>query len=201
MEEFILCLLCSIERVIRMIDRSGYRSNVGIILLNSKNEVFWGKRIKQDSWQFPQGGIKPGESPEQAMYRELTEEIGLHPYHVEIIGRTRDWLRYDVPDQWIRRDWRGNYKGQKQIWYLLRLLGRDCDVSLRTSVRPEFDAWRWNQYWVELESVVEFKRQVYKQALTELARLLNRPPFGRNGYSRTAQPDKEQIAAPTKQGE
>ncbi len=168
-----------------MIDRNGYRSNVGIILLNSKNEVFWGKRIKQDSWQFPQGGIKPGESPEQAMYRELTEEIGLHPWHVEIIGRTRDWLRYEVPDEWIRRDWRGNYKGQKQIWYLLRLVGRDCDVSLRTSVRPEFDAWRWNQYWVELESVVEFKRQVYRQALIELSRLLSRPPtpFG-NGYGR-----------------
>jgi putative (di)nucleoside polyphosphate hydrolase len=82
------------------------------------------------------------------------------------------------------------------------LLGRDCDVSLRTSVRPEFDAWRWNQYWVELESVVEFKRQVYKQALTELARLLNRPPFDRNGYSRVSRTDKEQIAvAPVKQGE
>ena len=80
-----------------MIDRNGYRSNVGIILLNSKNEVFWGKRIRQDSWQFPQGGIKPGESPEQAMYRELTEEVGLRPWHVQILGRTRDWLRYDVP--------------------------------------------------------------------------------------------------------
>ena len=163
------------QRVNRMIDRNGYRSNVGIILLNSKNEVFWGKRIKQDSWQFPQGGIKPGESPEQAMYRELTEEVGLHPWHVEIIGRTRDWLRYEVPDQWIRRDWRGNYKGQKQIWYLLRLVGRDCDVSLRASVRPEFDAWRWNQYWVELESVVEFKRQVYRQAL-DRTRASAKPP-------------------------
>ena len=148
-----------------MIDRNGYRSNVGIILLNSKNEVFWGKRIKQNSWQFPQGGIKAGESPEQAMYRELTEEVGLHPHHVKIIGRTRDWLRYEVPDQWVRREWRGNYRGQKQIWYLLRLVGRDCDVSLRTSARPEFDAWGGNQYWVELASVVELKRQVYQQAL------------------------------------
>ena len=180
----------------RMIDRNGYRSNVGIILLNSKNEVFWGKRIKQDSWQFPQGGIKPGESPEQAMYRELTEEVGLHPRHVQIIGRTRDWLRYEVPDQWIKRDWRGNYKGQKQIWYLLRLVGRDCDVSLRTSVRPEFDAWRWNQYWVELESVVEFKRQVYQQALTELARLINRPPLHLDGnaYERSACNSRKQVS-------
>jgi len=89
------------------------------------------------------------------------------------VGRTRDWLRYEVPDRWIRRDWRGNYKGQKQIWYLLRLIGRDSDVSLRTSAHPEFDAWRWNKYWIELESVVEFKRNVYQQALTELSRLLH----------------------------
>ncbi len=167
-----------------MIDRNGYRSNVGIILLNKKNEVFWGKRIKQNSWQFPQGGINPGESPKQAMYRELAEEIGLHPCHVEIVGRTRDWLRYEVPDHWIKREWRGNYKGQKQIWYLLRLVGRDSDVSLRTSIRPEFDAWRWNQYWVELESVVEFKRQVYCQALTELARLISHEPHKINNYDK-----------------
>ena len=67
------------------------------------------------------------------MYRELREEVGLNPQHVKILGRTRDWLRYDVPDQWIKRDWRGNYRGQKQIWFLLRLTGRDCDVCLRAS--------------------------------------------------------------------
>jgi len=166
-----------------MIDRNGYRPNVGIILLNSKNEVFWGKRIKQNAWQFPQGGIKAGESPKQAMYRELTEETGLLSNHVEIVGRTKDWLRYEVPDRWIRREWRGNYKGQKQIWYLLRLIGRDSDVSLRTSANPEFDAWRWNQYWVELESVVEFKRKVYQQALTELSRLLNMPRSNVHGHA------------------
>ncbi len=170
-----------------MIDRNGYRPNVGIILLNSSNEVFWGKRIKQNSWQFPQGGIKAGESPEQAMYRELTEEVGLRPDHVEIVGRTRDWLRYEVPDRWIRREWRGNYKGQKQIWYLLRLTGRDSDVSLRTSTHPEFDAWRWNQYWIELDSVVEFKRKVYKQALTELSRLLKTSPRQTADYERNEQ--------------
>ncbi len=157
----------------RMIDCNGYRSNVGIILLNKKNEVFWGKRIKQDFWQFPQGGIEPSESPEQAMYRELTEETGLCSSHVTIIGRTRNWLRYEVPDQWIKRDWRKNYKGQKQIWYLLRFMGRDCDISLRSHSHPEFDAWRWSHYWIEPESVIEFKRQVYQQALTELAHLIN----------------------------
>ena len=151
-----------------MIDRDGYRPNVGIVLCNAKNEVFWGKRVKEHSWQFPQGGIKHGESPEQAMYRELEEETGLRACHVKILGRTRSWLHYDVPAQWVRREWRGTYKGQKQIWYLLRLVGRDWDVSLRASNHPEFDAWRWSGYWIPLESVIEFKREVYRQALTEL---------------------------------
>ena len=156
----------------RMLDKEGYRPNVGIILTNSKKQVFWGKRIREHSWQFPQGGIKHGESPEQAMYRELHEEVGLLPQHIEIVGRTRDWLRYTVPEHWIRREWRGSYKGQKQIWFLLKLVGRDCDVSLRATTHPEFDAWRWNEYWVPLENVIEFKRDVYKQALGELAKLL-----------------------------
>jgi putative (di)nucleoside polyphosphate hydrolase len=155
-----------------MLDKDGYRPNVGIILLNSRNEVFWGKRVKQHSWQFPQGGIKHGESPEQAMYRELWEEVGLKSDHVRIVGRTRDWLRYEVPEQWIRRDLRGNYRGQKQIWFLLRLVGRECDVSLRATTHPEFDAWRWHDYWVPLDAVIEFKRDVYQQALLELSRLV-----------------------------
>ena len=155
-----------------MLDREGYRPNVGIVLANSLNQVFWGKRIREHSWQFPQGGIKRGESPEEAMYRELHEEVGLRPEHVEVLGRTRDWLRYDVPKQWVRREWRSTYKGQKQIWFLLRLVGRDTDVSLRASGHPEFDAWRWNDYWVPLDSVIDFKRGVYEKALTELARHL-----------------------------
>ena len=162
-----------------MIDRDGYRPNVGIIICNWKNEVFWGKRIKEHSWQFPQGGIKAGETPERAMFRELHEEVGLGSEHVRILGRTRDWLRYEVPEQWIRREWRGNYKGQKQIWYLLRLVGRDCDVHLRASEKPEFDAWRWNDYWVPLEAVIEFKRDVYQLALNELAKYLHRNPHER----------------------
>ena len=152
-----------------MIDREGYRPNVGIILCNARNEVFWGKRIREHSWQFPQGGIKQGESPEKAMYRELMEEVGLRPEHVRILGRTRDWLRYDVPTNWIKREWRGSYKGQKQIWFLLRMMGRDCDVSLRASAHPEFDAWRWNDYWGPMDNVIEFKREVYRMALSELS--------------------------------
>ncbi len=155
-----------------MLDKEGYRPNVGIILTNDKKQVFWGKRIREHSWQFPQGGIKPGESPEEAMLRELQEEIGLTAKHVEIIGRTKDWLRYTVPDHWVRREWRGSYKGQKQIWFLLKFIGRDCDINLRASEHPEFDAWRWNDYWIPLENVIDFKREVYKQALTKLAHLV-----------------------------
>lgn len=151
-----------------MLDRDGYRPNVGIVLANARDQVFWGKRVHQDAWQFPQGGIKAGETPVQAMFRELYEEVGLEPRHVRILGRTRGWLRYDVPERWIRRDLRGTYRGQKQIWFLLRLTGRDCDVKLRASGHPEFDAWRWYEYWAPLESVIEFKREVYRRALTEL---------------------------------
>ena len=168
-----------------MLDREGYRPNVGIVLLNQRNEVFWGKRVGQHSWQFPQGGIQHGENPEQAMYRELHEEIGLEPQHVQIIGRTREWLRYDVPQEFLRRPSaspnakrsnRQAYRGQKQIWFLLRMVGRDSDVSLRATDHPEFDAWRWSPYWIPLDVVIDFKREVYELALSELARFISKGP-------------------------
>lgn len=158
-----------------MLDREGFRPNVGIVLLNQRNQVFWGKRLRTHSWQFPQGGIKYGETPEQAMYRELHEEVGLTSDHVRILARTRDWLRYEVPDRFIRRDARGHYRGQKQIWFLLQLTGRDSDMNLRATSHPEFDAWRWNEYWIPLEVVIEFKRDVYQMALTELSKFIPKP--------------------------
>ena len=160
-----------------MLDRDGFRPNVGIILVNQKNQVFWGKRLRSHSWQFPQGGIDRGENPEQAMFRELHEEVGLQPEHVRILARTRDWLLYEVPDRYIRRDARGHYKGQKQIWFLLQLVAQDWQLNLRATDHPEFDAWRWNDYWVPLDVVVEFKRDVYELALTELAHFLPRVEF------------------------
>ena len=168
-----------------MLDREGFRPNVGIILLNTRNQVFWGKRIRTHSWQFPQGGIKHGESPEQAMFRELHEEVGLRAEHVRIVARTRDWLRYEVPQHFIRRDARGHYRGQKQIWFLLQLTGRDSDMNLRATSHPEFDAWRWNDYWVPLEAVIEFKRGVYETALSELSRFLPAPTRSPNRYLRS----------------
>lgn len=157
-----------------MLDSDGFRPNVGIILLNRHNQVFWGKRIRSNSWQFPQGGIDPGETPEQAMLRELYEEIGLMPEHIRVVARTRDWLRYEVPDRYVRREARGYYRGQKQIWFLLQLLGRDSDMDLYATNHPEFDSWRWNNYWVPLDVVIEFKRNVYKDALNELASYIPR---------------------------
>ncbi len=180
-----------------MLDRDGFRPNVGIILLNQRNQVFWGKRIRTHSWQFPQGGIDRGETPEQAMFRELHEEVGLRPNHVRVVARTRDWLRYEVPDRYIRRDARGHYKGQKQIWFLLQLVGHDWDLNLRATDHPEFDAWRWNDYWVPLDVVVEFKRGVYEMALTELARFLPRGEQQRNRYLRSGMRPREQEGNPT----
>jgi putative (di)nucleoside polyphosphate hydrolase len=176
-----------------MIDRDGYRPNVAIVLVNARHEVFWAKRVKEHAWQFPQGGIKSGERPEQAMYRELMEEVGLKPDHVKILGRTRHWLRYDVPSNWVRRDVRANYRGQKQIWYLLRMLGRDCDICLRRSEKPEFDAWRWHGFWIPLESVVEFKREVYYQALSELARFLPGLAATRPDYAGAVKPADPKV--------
>lgn len=155
-----------------MLDKEGYRSNVGIVLCNQANQVFWARRTGHDGWQFPQGGMRSNESPEQAMYRELEEEIGLLQHHVELVGKTSDWLRYDIPDRMRRRQKKGEFKGQKQIWFLLRFIGCEADVCLDRHVRPEFDDWCWVEYWEPASDIVEFKRDVYHQALTELELLL-----------------------------
>jgi len=151
-----------------MLDAEGYRPNVGIILLNGRNEVFWGKRIRKPAWQFPQGGIDEGETPEDALMRELSEEIGLAAGDVEVLARTKDWLYYDVPLPFRRAD-RSNYKGQKQIWYLLKLKADAAKINLNTFRQPEFDDWRWNAYWVPIRDVIGFKQEVYRAALIELA--------------------------------
>lgn len=152
-----------------MIDKEGYRPNIGIVLANTEGKVFWARRCNQDGWQFPQGGIKPNETVQQALFRELHEEVGLLPAHVEIVARTRDWLRYDIPKAHLRNGARNlHFRGQKQIWFLLRFVGAETLVRLDTSSLPEFDAWRWVDYWSPLENIVAFKRDVYRSALTEL---------------------------------
>ncbi|MEN8169525.1 MAG: RNA pyrophosphohydrolase [Pseudomonadota bacterium] len=155
-----------------MIDSQGYRANVGIILSNREGRVLWARRLGQDSWQFPQGGIKRDETAEQALYRELREEIGLEPEHVEIIGCTQNWLRYKLPRRFIRFHSRPLCIGQKQRWFVLRLLAEDKAVRLDLSERPEFEDWRWVDYWLPLKEIVFFKRRVYERALKELEPLL-----------------------------
>ncbi|WP_006787767.1 RNA pyrophosphohydrolase [Thiorhodospira sibirica] len=155
-----------------MIDCDGYRPNVGIILCNQERQVFWAKRAGQEAWQFPQGGIRRHETPLEAMYRELEEETGLLPDHVKMIGHTRDWLRYKLPKHLIRHSSHPICIGQKQIWFMLRLVGDEVCVRLDTIARPEFDSWRWVEYWYPMREVVFFKRHVYRRALREFAPLI-----------------------------
>ena len=156
-----------------MIDEEGYRLNVGIILCNQDNELLWARRIGQDAWQFPQGGIQSSESPYNALLRELHEEVGLTAQDISVIGSTRDWLKYDLPKHLIRHGSKPLCIGQKQIWYLLRLEGEESNIILNHSQKPEFEEWRWVSYWYPLQEVVEFKREVYEAALHELAPLIN----------------------------
>ena len=155
-----------------MIDSEGFRPNVGIIMTNRHAHVFWAKRVGHDAWQFPQGGIRKHENPIQAMYRELREETGLLPEHVELLGCTNGWLRYRIPKHLIRRNSTPRCVGQKQVWFMLRMLGDDQCVALDRSRKPEFERWRWVDYWYPLREVVVFKRRVYEQALNQLAPLL-----------------------------
>ncbi len=151
-----------------MIDSEGFRANVGIILTNDQRQVFWARRVGMDAWQFPQGGIKKNESPKTAMYRELKEEIGLEPEHVELINSTDDWLRYWLPKRYIRQNKGPLCIGQKQIWYLLKLTADETYLDLSYTSEPEFDSWKWVDFWRPVEEVISFKRQVYQQALKQL---------------------------------
>lgn len=151
-----------------MIDTDGFRANVGIILTNIRGQVFWAKRIGQDAWQFPQGGLHPGERPEEGLFRELQEEVGLRQKDVCILGRTRDWLRYRLPKP-VRRDSQPLCVGQKQLWYLLQLQSSDDKIVLTHTNKPEFDGWQWANYWYPLRFVISFKREVYRRALLELS--------------------------------
>ena len=155
-----------------VIDAEGYRANVGIVLINDHGKAFWGRRIGMSAWQFPQGGIQRDETPEAAMFRELAEETGLLSQHVEVIGCTRGWLRYRLPAKYIRRYQKPLCIGQKQVWFMVRLAADEQCVDLNTARVPEFDDWRWIDYWEPLRAVVPFKRDVYEKALTELAPLV-----------------------------
>jgi len=152
-----------------VIDPDGFRANVGIVLMRGGGEVFLGRRVGGRGWQFPQGGVRDGEDFEEAVLRELNEEVGLKSTHVEIAGSTVEWLRYRLPPRYVRRNRSPLCIGQKQRWYLLRLRGDEVAFDFGLTAEPEFDAWRWVDYWEPVREVIYFKRPVYAQALTELA--------------------------------
>jgi len=151
-----------------MIDEKGYRPNVGIIIVNKAGKLFWGKRVHQEAWQFPQGGIRPHETPQQAAFRELKEEVGLSPSDVRVLGRTQDWLYYDLPAHLIRQHSQPVCVGQKQIWFMFGLMVSEQKIRLEEHQTPEFEDWCWVDYWQPVQKVVDFKREVYQKALTEL---------------------------------
>lgn len=164
-----------------VIDRAGYRLNVGIILLNQSDRVFWGRRYGHDTWQFPQGGLLTGETALDAMYRELHEEVGLDKDDVDVLGSTKRWLKYRLPKQYLRHGNGPLVIGQKQKWFLLKLVTNEQKVRLDLSDSPEFDSWRWIDYFEPQDQVIFFKKQVYTQALKELESLIKkrRSPFNR----------------------
>lgn len=153
-----------------MIDAEGYRANVGMIISNPMGQVLWARRVGGvDAWQFPQGGIQQGEDLEQALYREIYEEVGLHPGDVRILDVTRGWLKYQLPNRLVRARQMPACIGQKQKWFLLELLASDESITLDHSSSAEFSDWRWVSYWYSLNQVVAFKREVYRRALKALS--------------------------------
>jgi putative (di)nucleoside polyphosphate hydrolase len=151
-----------------VIDRDGFRHNVGIVLMHA-GKVFLGRRTGGRGWQFPQGGVREGEQPEEAVFRELGEEIGVGPENVELLGSTAAWLSYRLPQRYIRRNQQPLCIGQKQRWFLLRLRSDDVRFDFKRTAEPEFDRWRWTSWWEPVREVIYFKRPVYASALTELA--------------------------------
>jgi putative (di)nucleoside polyphosphate hydrolase len=157
---------------LNIIDSQGYRLNIGIIVINQDNKLLLAQRSGQNAWQFPQGGVQQGEKLYQALYRELKEELGLDPADVKIEASTPGFLRYRLPAGLIRHD---NYPlciGQKQKWYLLRMLNVDERVDLSSTEKPEFESWMWVPYWYPLKYVISFKKDVYRKALNYFAHTL-----------------------------
>ena len=153
-----------------MIDFDGYRPNVGIVICNRNGQVLWAKRCGQNSWQFPQGGINDNESAEQAMYRELYEEVGLQPKDIRILYVSKHWLRYKLPKRLLRYDSKPMCIGQKQRWFLLQLVGDEKNINMQTTKSPEFDGWV--SFWYPVRQVVSFKKEVYRKAMKEFSSVL-----------------------------
>jgi putative (di)nucleoside polyphosphate hydrolase len=187
-----------------VIDRDGFRANVGIILMDEAGRLFLGRRTGGKGWQFPQGGMRRDESAEESLFRELHEEVGLAQEHVRLLGATSHWLRYRLPARYQRRGQRPLCVGQKQRWFLLQLAAGESAIRLDATGEPEFDRWRWVDYWQPVKEVIYFKRPVYVQALHELAQLARPkglPPYpswwGRQTRQRRPVPARPGSASPS----
>ena len=153
-------------------DLSQYRPCVGVMLVNRDDKVFVGNRIdnrESGYWQMPQGGVDPGEDLDAAMLRELGEEVGARPEHLEIVDRLGEELYYDLPPELIGKMWGGRYCGQRQTWYLARFTGSDADIDLEAHDPPEFCEWKWIDPALLPELIVPFKRAVYAAVVAGFA--------------------------------
>ena len=156
-----------------IIDKEGYRHGVGIVLANEDGKVLLARRWGSgDQWQFPQGGIQAAESLEQSMFRELREEVGLRPEHVEILARTERRFTYRLPEASVivnENSVEDEYIGQRLVFFLLRLTADSSAINVFADENPEFDSWAWVSYWYPVSAIVQFKRDMYRAALTELS--------------------------------
>jgi len=152
------------------IEKLPYRPCVGVMVLNAAGEVFVGQRKDRDTdaWQMPQGGVEKGEDPAEAALRELEEETGISRDLVQIVAQTDGWLPYDLPHDLVPNIWKGRFRGQEQMWFLLRFNGADDQVNIQTEI-PEFSEWRWLPADQLLDSIVPFKREVYAAVLNAFA--------------------------------
>lgn len=178
-----------------MIDFDGYRPNVGIVICNKQGQVLWAKRFGQNSWQFPQGGINEGENIEQAMYRELYEEVGLSKKDVRLLWASKHWLKYKLPKRLVRTESSQPVCiGQKQRWFLLQLVSDESEINLKATKNPEFDGWRWVSFWYPVRQVVSFKRDVYRKVMKEFAFILlneNKKQEGEKFRAEKREPKRE----------
>ena len=153
-------------------NNEGYRPNVAMVVINSTNKVLICRRKNTKTWQFPQGGIDNGEDIKKAMYRELSEEVGLSKDDVSLVGESEGTITYDIPKTIRSKVLGGKFKGQEQKWFLLKLNKDNCEIKLDNEAYPEFDKYEWVSFWQPLNRIVDFKREAYRKALSELRFLI-----------------------------